>query len=567
MGLRDYQQRAVEGAFAAFERCDFVLAVLATGCGKTVIFSAIVDRFLRENPGRRVMVLAHREELIYQAADKIARFTGRNVAIEMGERKASNWFGRLAEDIVISTIQTQLAGGNGGRMTKFDPAEFGLIVVDEAHHAVSKSYVEVLKHYRQNKACKVLGVTATPDRADERAMGRVFQEVCADYDAGDAIRDGWLTGIRQQLVTVTDLDFSAVRTTAGDLNGADLAKVMEEEHNLYGVADATRQLVGARKTLIFAASVKQSQLLCDILNRYEPDCARAVDGKLDRQERRSTVERFARGDFQFLVNCAVFTEGFDVPDVAAVVMARPTKSRALYAQMLGRGTRPVSEAAIAISTEGLTAAQRRAIIAQSAKPDCLVIDFAGNSGRHKLITSVDILGACGANAVEDEVLEIAKARLTKASAEGRAMLTEEAIEEAKAEAKKRKEREAARRARVKAKAKYTAVAVDPFDVFGIQRGQERGWERAKTISDKQAATLEGFGVPNPRALSFHDARRLLDECFARARDGRPSFKQERLLKRAGITYPVRTKEEATRLIGRFIQSKQRGTHYGKRANA
>ena len=146
MGLRDYQQAAVEGAFAAFERCDFVLAVLATGCGKTVIFSAIVDRFLSENPGRKVMVLAHREELIYQAADKIARFTGRNVAIEMGERKASNWFGRLAEDIVISTIQTQLAGGNGGRMTKFDPAEFGLIVVDEAHHAVSKSYVEVLKH-------------------------------------------------------------------------------------------------------------------------------------------------------------------------------------------------------------------------------------------------------------------------------------------------------------------------------------------------------------------------------------------------------------------------------------
>lgn len=556
--LRDYQEKAVADTFSAWERCDYVLAVLATGCGKTVIFSAVIDRFLREHPESRVMVLAHREELIHQAAEKIGRFTGREVAIEMGAATATQWFGALRERIVVSTIQTQLAGSSGGRMHKFDPAEFGLVVVDEAHHAVSKSYVQVLKHYRENKSCKVLGVTATPDRADETAMSRVFQEVSADYDVGDAINDGWLVPVRQQMVTVTDLDFSGIRTTAGDLNGADLAEVMEDERNLYGVADATREIVGDRKTLIFTASVRQATMLCEILNRYTPDCARAVDGKLDKRERRATVEAFARGGFQFLVNCAVFTEGFDVPDVAAVVMARPTKSRALYAQMLGRGTRPCEEAAVAISAPNTTPEQRRGILSASVKPDCLIVDFAGNAGRHKLVTSVDILGSCGAHSVDDEVLEIAKETLRKAGEEGRAMMTQEAIEEAKEEAKRRKIAEAAKRAHLKAKAKFSSVNVDPFDVFGIQRGQERGWESGKRLTEKQVAVLSGYGI-NTERLSFHEGRRLLDECFRRSREGLPTFKQERMLRRFGVHYPVRSRAEASRIIGRFISAKK-GAH-------
>ena len=556
--LRYYQQEAVDSTFEAWLSCDYCLAVLATGCGKTVIFSAVIDRFLQEHPDKRVMVLAHREELVFQAAEKIGRITGRPVTIEMGDKQAAQWFGQLSDHIIVSTIQTQLAGNNGGRMLKFDPAEFGLVVVDEAHHAVSPSYISVLKHYRENKDCKVLGVTATPDRADEEALGKVFETVTADYDMRDAIADGWLTPIRQELVTVTGLDFSGIRTTTGDLNGADLAEVMEAERNLYGIADATREVVGSRKTLIFTVSVKQAQMLSDILNRYTADSARYVDGTMDKQERREVVSAYAEGKFQFLINCAVFTEGFDVPDVSAVVIARPTKSRSLYAQMIGRGTRPAESVAQVISVKGTTAEYRRRVIEDSAKPDCLVLDFEGNAGRHKLVTSVDILGACGSNAVDGDIIAIAKRKLKEASESGKPMMTAEAIEEAKEEARLRHLEEVKRRAQLRAKATFSAISVDPFDIFGIQRTcPSRGRDTVRRLSDKQVAVLQGIGIENVSDMSYRDGTRLLHEHFRRMKEGRPTLRQERMLRRMCYGMPVRTKEKASEIIDQYFASKGR----------
>lgn len=243
MTMRPYQNAAVEGAFKAWEENASTLIVLPTGLGKTVVFSEIVRRM---QPVRSI-VIAHREELIFQAAEKIERVTGVAGGIEMGENHATGFFGE-PPPYVVSTVQTQCSGGDGGgRMTKFLPEDFGLVVIDEAHHATSATYKRVIKYYRQNPNCKILGVTATPDRADEEALGQVFDSVAYEYQILQAIRSGWLVPIQQQMVTVGSMDFSNIKTTAGDLNQGELAEVMEEERNLQAVAQPSVEICGDKR--------------------------------------------------------------------------------------------------------------------------------------------------------------------------------------------------------------------------------------------------------------------------------------------------------------------------------
>jgi len=176
--LRPYQEAAVEGVYEAWQTSRATLIVQPTGTGKTIVCAHVIDRL----PEGRVMVLAHREELIFQAADKIQRVTGRAPDIEMAEMRADH--GPLWDRarVVVSSIQTQCAGASGApRMKRFDPADFGLVIVDEAHHATAPTYRRVVDHYRQNPDCRVLGVTATPDRHDEEALGQVFESVAYDY--------------------------------------------------------------------------------------------------------------------------------------------------------------------------------------------------------------------------------------------------------------------------------------------------------------------------------------------------------------------------------------------------
>src|ERR1700744_5268068 len=226
MTLRPYQQDASDAIFREWETYDSTLAVMPTGTGKTVLFASVIARIFP----RRAMVLAHRSELIYQAADKIRAVTGLKCDIEMADRKANEhgFMGQQfgAARVVVSTIQTQCSGGDGGgRMAKFDPMRFGALIIDECHHSASSSYKRVINYYRTNPALKVLGVTATPDRADEEALGQVFQSVAYEYEIVQAVKDGWLVPIQQQMVHVAGLDFSSIHTTAGDLNSAELSPV------------------------------------------------------------------------------------------------------------------------------------------------------------------------------------------------------------------------------------------------------------------------------------------------------------------------------------------------------
>ena len=530
MKLRSYQAAAVDGIFEAWRTSRSTLLVQPTGTGKTVTFAHVINRM----PMGRALVLAHREELIFQAADKIEAVTGAKPDIEMAEMRADHaMFGKAR--VVVSSIQTQCAGRNGDtRMKRFDPREFSLLVVDEAHHATAPTYRRVLEHYGQNENLKILGVTATPDRHDEEALGQVFDSVAFDYELLDAIHDGWLVPIHQRSVVVDGLDYSSIRTTAGDLNGADLARVMEYVEMLLAVASPALELAAGRKTLVFAASVSHAERLCEIFNRHHTECARFVTGTTPKDERRRMLADYAAGKFQILVNVGVATEGFDEPGIQVVVMARPTKSRALYAQMAGRGTRPLSGL---VDAHG-AADDRRTAIAASAKPACEIVDFVGNSGRHRLITTADILGGN----YSDEV--VARARAKAEGADGAAVDMAEALVSAEQELAEQRER--ARRAAIRAKARYSCQVVDPFEVFHIEPWRERGWDKGRQPSEKMLALLERNGI-DTRDLSFTQAKQLVGEIIHRYETKQCSFKQARLLARHG--YPTDVPfAEASRLI-------------------
>ena len=527
MILRPYQSDASDAIFTEWLTHDSTLVVIPTGGGKTVLFADVIRRIFP----RRALVLAHREELIFQARDKIQRVTGLRVDVEMGEYKAEDGLFDAAR-VVVSTIQTQCSGGDGGgRMAKFDPQRFGVLIIDEAHHATSPSYRRVIEYYRTNRLLKILGVTATPDRADEAALGEVFQSVAFDYEVLDAIHDGWLVPIEQMMVHVDGLDYSSIRTTAGDLNGGDLASVLESEKNLQQIASASLDIIGRRRALVFNASVKSAELTAEIFNRHRSGMAAWVCGKTERDERRKILAAFAAGKVQVVCNCGVLTEGFDDPGVEVVIMGRPTKSRSLYSQMVGRSTRPLP----GIVDGPETAEARKAAIAASAKPNCLVVDFVGNSGKHKLITSADILGGN----VSDEALELAVTRAKKA---GKPVNMSEALDEAEEEIKQQREQarlaEAARRARVVASARFTVQSVDPFDVLAIKPVTARGWDAKGNVSDKCRNILQKHMGLDPNNFTQRQAIALVREQFRRWDHKLCSFKQAKVLRKYGYSTEV-----------------------------
>jgi superfamily II DNA or RNA helicase len=534
MILRPYQVEAVQRIEAEWQEHRSTLLVLPTGTGKTQVFSEIIRRAFP----RRALVLAHRSELVDQAANRVRQVTGWRVDIEMGEARAEMACMFGGPRVVVSTIQTQASGGAGaGRMSRFDPRLFGVVVIDEGHHAPAASYGKVLDWYCQNPDVRVLGVTATPDRADEEALGQVFETVAFDYEIQDAIQDGWLVPVTQQMVHVEGLDFSSCRTTAGDLNGADLARVMEYEETLHRVVAPSIEIMGNRRTLVFAASVEHAERMAEMFNRHRSGMAAWVCGKTPADDRRRILADFADGRVQVVCNCNVLTEGFDNPGVEIIIMARPTKSRALYAQMAGRSLRPANAIAGDLNNHEAPAA-RRALIEASAKPGARIVDFVGNSGRHKLCTSVDILGGH----VSERVRELAARKML----EGAPVRVDEALADAAKEEEAEKQREAARRARLTARAKWSAKTVNPFDVFQVEPVAPRGWDKGKHLTDKQANLLRKQGI-DPDVLPYGQARQLLNELFARWDKGLCTFGQAKILRKRGLPTDL-TREEAGKTI-------------------
>jgi superfamily II DNA or RNA helicase len=534
MKLRPYQQKAADSVFKEWEEVNSTMVVLPTGTGKTVLFSDII----RRAQPKRAIVIAHRQELIWQARDKIKAVTGLPVEIEMGEYRSSGNGGLFSQaPVIVSSVQTLTTGGDGaGRIGKFDPDEFGIIICDENHHGTSPSYRKIFNYF---KSAKVLGVTATPDRADEQALGQVFETVAYDYEILDAIRDGWLVPVDQQFVNVADLDYSNIRTTAGDLNGADLAAIMEAEEMLQKVASPSIEIIGGRRAIGFTSSVNHARCMCEIFNRHKPGMSAWVCGATPKDERKLILSRFNDGKIQVVWNCAVLTEGFDDPGVEVIIMARPTKSRALYAQMVGRALRPLP----GLVDGPESAFMRRHRIYKSEKPSCLVVDFVGNSGKHKLMTTADILGGN----VSDEAMESAIIAARKMGKPVRMADSLEEEEQRKTEREAKRLEEEARRNRLVFKASYQKQSVDPFNLLDLKPVKSRGWDEGKVLSEKQKAWARKNGI-DPDKLPYAQVKQLLNAMGQRIDKQLCSLNQMKLLKKYGVDCQDVTFEHASRII-------------------
>jgi len=539
MKLRDYQETAVDKAQQALREHGKTLVVMATGLGKTAVFAEIIRKHLEENGAhRRVMVIAHREELIAQAVQTIMRVTQQVVAVEMGEQRSNEGMvGKAA--VVVSSVQTQISGvGSQRRMHRFNANEFGLLVIDEAHHATADSYRAVIQHYCGTGKAKLLGVTATPDRTDEASLLELFQCCAMEYGIREGIENGWLVPIKQRYVSVNSLDIADVGTVAGDLNAKQLSAVLEYEAALHEMVAPTIEIVGQRRCLVFAASVAHAKRVTEILNRHRANCAAWVDGETPRDIRRERFRSFSMGMTQYLVNVGVATEGWDdaaqdAKGVQVIAMFRPTKSRALYSQMCGRGTRVVPNTL----DNTATALERASAIAASAKPFLEVLDFVGNSGKHKLVHCASALME---GTVSERVVELlereSRTRSEAAPVDILALVPEcERIARSEADAEKRKS--------VLAKAKYELQSVDPFDLVALSSDREQNWERGEAATPKQLALLGRLRVRLPRLCTKADAAKLIDAAL-----GTPTAKQAAVLKRNGYDPSKFTRKTASNKI-------------------
>ncbi len=372
--LRPYQHEAIESIQRSWNRGSSApLVVLPTGAGKTVIAAQIMQMF-RGEMGYRSLFLAHRNELLVQTQEKI-RIAGGSLrtGIVQGSK---NQIGPHV-DATIASVQT-LGGTSGQRLSQvLDTGRIDIMILDEAHHAVSPQWRRVIDGVRErNPEVRIFGMTATPGRSDGLALDTVFDEVCFERNSFDLIRDGYLVPPKGFKVDL-DLDLDKVKTDGGDYASAQLSKLMNQPRVHEAIVHSWMQFGHNRKTIVFAVDVQHASSLAQFFS----DAGYAsefVHGGTKAKDRAAIYERFASGSTKLLVNCEVLTEGFDDPSIECVLFARPTQSQGLYVQMLGRGLRP-----------------------WPGKTECLVIDCVGNSEKHRPIQLASLAGFDPSLAVSD----------------------------------------------------------------------------------------------------------------------------------------------------------------------
>ncbi len=487
--LRPYQVTAVSSVHQAWTIFRSTLLVLATGTGKTFTAASILrDRA----PVGRILWVAHRRELITQAKDAIES-VGLATDIEMAQDWAPLRGGLFGSSVVIASVQSL----QGTRLRRFDHDAFATIVIDEAHHATAQSYRDILDWFPN---AKVLGLTATPDRGDGVGLKAVFEREAFGYGIREAIREGYLSPIVQRTIECADLDLSDVKTVAGDLAQGALEKAMTLDAVLHQVAKPLVDSAGDRSTIVFTAGVEQAHAMVDVMAGYTDAKCAAIDGTTPDDIRARRLASFARGELQYLFNCAVLTEGFDAPRTSCIAVARPTKSRALYTQMIGRGTRLFA-----------------------GKTDCLVLDFVGNAGRHTLISPLDVLAG---KPLKDDVREAAEAKVKAGMPSEDALAAAEAEHEAR---EKRAEQERARAAKIRADVAYRSRVVDPFGALGQDTGN------GPRATSRQVEALTNLGVKGADTLSVGAASKLLDTIAQRRKAGLATYKQSAQLMKHGLS--------------------------------
>ncbi len=520
--LRPYQSAFIAAVRDNLTRFRSTLGVAATGTGKTVSFAELARIWVQQ--GGRVLILVHRDELIRQARRK-CEAVGLWPDVEKAKQRANT----LAK-VVLASVQSL----RGQRLLRWARDHFSLIIVDEAHHAVANSYRGVLDHFT---GAKVVGVTATPDRADGKALGELFESVAYRYEIRQAIAEQYLVPIVARRVVVESVDLSCVASRAGDLAQDQLAAVMADERVLRGAATPIFELVRDRQAIGFCVDVEHSRKMAATMNSQRPGCARYVSGETPEDERERLLADFATGAFQFLFNCDVLTEGFDAPNCSCVIMLRPTKSRGRFVQCAGRGLRLLGD----------TFAESIA----NGKRDCLLLDITGTAGKHRLVGPADCLA--GADELADDIRDEIDRLLGNAQLE-----LDKVIAQADDEVNKRRAA-----LKISALVKYHAEHIDPF--IGEERRESRVpmpagstvWDR-QPASQAQLKALEADGVTVsrlPSTFSRADAWNLLSRIKARPRMGLCSYKAAKRLGGYGIDTRLLTHERARELCALLAQSK------------
>lgn len=507
MKLRPYQEEAKSAVFSEWEKGNSkTLLVLPTGCGKTIVFAKITEDCVRN--GERVLILAHRGELLDQASDKIAKATGLMCATEKAEQSClGSWF-----RVVVGSVQTLM---REKRLSKFNKDYFDSIIIDEAHHSISDSYQNVLNHFN---SAKVLGVTATPDRGDMKNLGTVFQSLAYEYTLPKAIKEGYLTPIKAQTIPLK-LDLTSVGMQAGDFKTSDLGTILDPY--LYQIADEMAKYCHDRKTVVFLPLVKTSQKFRDILNERGFKAAEVNGNSQDRAE---ILQDFENDKYNVLCNSMLLTEGWDCPSVDCIVVLRPTKVRALYSQMVGRGTR-----------------------LHPGKESLLLLDFLWHTERHELCHPAHLI-------CENE--EVAKKMTENIEAAGCPIDIEEAEKKASEDVVAQREEALAKQLQEMKNRKRKLV--DPLQFEMSIQAEDLtnyvpafGWEMSPA-SDKQISTLEKLGIFPDQIDNAGKAAKLLDRLEKRRTEGLTTPKQIRFLESRGFEHVGTWQfESAKRLIDRI----------------
>lgn len=507
MQLRPYQEEArtaVRNEWSSGN--NKTLLVLPTGCGKTIVFSKIIEDCVRD--GDRVLVLAHRGELLEQAADKLAKSTGLGTATEKAEQTSlGSWF-----RVVVGSVQTLQ---REKRLKQFPHDYFDKIIIDEAHHCISDGYQKVLEYF---DTAQVLGVTATPDRGDMKNLGSYFESLAYQYSLPKAIKEGYLSPIKALTIPI-QLDLSSVGQQSGDFKASDVGTALDPY--LHHIADEMVKHCMNRKTVVFLPLVKTSQKFTEILNSKG---FRAAEVNGESKNRSEILEDFDKNRYNVLCNSMLLTEGWDCPSVDCIVVLRPTRVRSLYSQMVGRGTRLFP-----------------------GKEELLLLDFLWHTERHELchpahlITDSEEVAKVMTEKIEEAGCPVDLEEVEASAAEDVVAQREEALAKKLSEMKKRKRK-----------------LVDPLQFEMSIQAEDLssyvpsfGWEMAPA-SEKQIKMLEKRGIFPDEIDNAGKATKLIERLEKRQAEGLTTPKQIRFLEQRGFRHVGTWKfETAKKLIDRI----------------
>ena len=468
MKLRPYQEEAIQAIESGWEDYKRELLVLPTGCGKTIVFNSIAHKH------NKVLILAHREELIDQAIDKYKKM----FAEPVGKIKAEI---NDVENITVGSIQTM-------SRRRYDSNMFGYIIIDEAHHAVSDEYQRFLKQFPNSY---VLGVTATADRAGKKQLADYFDTIAYQYTLKQAIKEGYLCPIKAQTVPL-DIDLTNVKISIGDFEVNSIAETLEPY--LPEIAKSIKKYAGNRKTVVFLPLVHIAQQFQDELLKIGLDSREVNGNSSDRKETLEWFDKAPKGSI--LCNAMLLTEGWDCPSCDCVVVLRPTKVRSLYTQMIGRGTRLAP-----------------------GKKDLLILDFLWLSTKHNLCKPASLVSD---NDTDIETVS-KKSEAEQIDLFGALTDAEESRKAALAEA-------------LRKKAKKKARLIDPIELFDLLDDMDLAnhedvfkWQK-EDATEKQIETLEKFGI-DAEGITKGYAAAIMDRAIERSKKGYATLKQVHLLKK------------------------------------